>query len=681
MKQTRSLRLMVGLGAACLSSPLLAQLPVEEVHVTATPINQSPEDLAQSVTVISGDQLDRIRASNLGETLAGELGLSASYFGTGSSRPIIRGLAGPRVRMMEDGIDSLDVSTVSVDHAVSIDPLAAEQIEIFRGPTTLLYGSGAVGGVINTVTNRLPDVAPEDGFDGALEFRGDTVANDRAVSLALDGGSDTLVWHLDALTRDTDDYEIPGFAELEEHYHDEEEEDHEDEEHHEEVFGLLENSDIEIDTFAGGLSWLGESGFFGVSVSSFATNYGLPGHEHHHEEEEGELARIDLEQTRIDLKGGWLDPDGAIRALNLRFGINDYEHAELAGEEDPTLFGNDAWEGRVEIVHAPLGAWSGAVGLQFGERDFSAIGEEAFVPPTETRTFGVFAIEQREFDRWQLSLGARTESQKHKPTGPAPRVSGTATSVSLAAIRELSNGYSLAFNSAIAERLPVADELYSNGPHLATGNIEIGDASLGAETSRHLDLGLRKTSGSVTWTITAFTTDYDDYIYLRNTGDFGDEVLGELPIYAYSRQGASFQGVEAELFTPIVAIGNGELDIRLFADYVEGELDNGDYVPRLPPRRFGARLEYHADRLTTGLEVTEHDDQGKTAPLEEPTPGYTMVNADLSWNIRNDSRFRLDVRLRASNLLDEDARRHTSFLKDSTPLPGRNYGVALRTQF
>ncbi|HUF72660.1 MAG TPA: TonB-dependent receptor [Gammaproteobacteria bacterium] len=672
MKSTNIKGALYGALSVCAYAPVLAQETIEHVIVTGVPIEQSADDLAQSVTVIGGEALDRIRAANLGETLAGELGVSASYFGAGASRPIIRGLAGPRVRMMEDGIDSLDVSTVSDDHAVSIDPVAAEQIEIFRGPTTLLYGSGAVGGVINTVTNRIPEGAPADGFDGTVEVRGDTVADDRTLSLALDGGGDRVAWHVDALTRETGNYEIPGFAE--------------EEEEHEEIFGILENSNIEADSVAGGLSWLGDSAFFGVSLGTFDTNYGLPGHHEHHDEEEPgaeeeeELpVRLDLEQTRYDIKGGWLGLDGPIEAINLRLGVVDYEHLELEGSEVGTRFDNDAWEARLEFLLSDLGQWRGAFGLQHTEREFSAIGEEAFVPPVDTSSLGLFLIEQRETERWQLSLGARLESQEHDPSGGLPRADDSAASVSFAAIRDLGNGFSLAMNLANAERLPVADELYANGPHLATGNIEIGDPALGSETSRHLDFGIRKTEGDLTWTVTTFVTDYDDYIYLRDTGVIDPDE--ELPVFAFSQANADFVGVEAELFMPIANLGNGEIDLRLFGDLVRAELASGERLPRIPPRRFGARLQYHDERLVAGIEATRHDRQDKTATYETPTPGYTMLNADLRLTVGDTMAATYEIFLRGTNLLDEDARRHTSFLKDIAPLPGRNYALGFRVSF
>ena len=645
------------MAAALLPGTLLAQAVVEEVHVTGVPINQSPDELAQSVTILREETLDRVRNTNLGETLAGQLGISASYFGAGASRPIIRGLAGPRVRTLEDGIDSMDVSTVSDDHAVSIDPLIAEQIEIFRGPTTLLYGSGAVGGVVNTVTNRIPEFPAEKALQGAFELRGDTVADDRTAAVALDGGARSFAWHFDGLSRDSSDYEIPrdpSIGEARDH---------------------VANSDLEVESFAAGASWVGADGFFGVAVSNFDSNYGLPGH---HAEEEPPV-RIDLGQTRVDLKGGWAGFEGGLQAINLRIGINDYEHVELEGHEVGTRFENDAYEARLELMHSPWGRWNGAVGLQFAEREFAAIGEEAFVPPVDTRTLGLFMIEQRELERWQLSLGARLEVLEHEPSSAQPVFDDTAASVSVAAIRELGRGYALAFNLAQSERLPVAEELYSNGPHLSTGNVEMGDASIGAETSRHLDIGLRKTEGDLTWTITAFVTDYDDFIYLRDTGL--EDPVHALPIFRFAQQDAELRGLEAEVFTPLTEVGVGELDLRVFADFVEGELDSGMDLPRMPPRRLGARLQYHDERLIVGLEASYYDDQDKIAAFETPTEGYTMVSADLNWSLGRESAAQFEVFVRATNLLDELARRHTSFLKDTLPLPGRNYSAGFRARF
>ena len=688
---------------------------LEEVHVTGILRERSASELAQSISVIREQTLERITRATLGETLGDQLGVNASFFSAGASRPIIRGLAGARVRTMEDGLDSMDVSTVSVDHAVSIDPLVAEQIEIFRGPTTLLYGSGAVGGVINTVTTRIPEYAPDDGFEGVFELKGDSVAESRSGLIALDGGGDNFAWHFDAVSRKSKDYEIPGFANLaaaeQDHDEHEEEEEHEeehDDEHEAEVPGIVENSNLDGEAFALGGSWLRDNGFFGVSVSGFDTNYGIPGHHHHeeeaahededhededhededhedeHEDEPGhegeeEAVRVDLKQTRVDLKGGWVGLSGAIEAINVRFGVNDYEHLELEGEEIGTRMENDSWDGRLEFMHAPWGDWDGALGVQLSHREFAALGAEAFVPPVDTSSYGVFVIEQRDFEDWHVSVGGRLEYQEQEPTGGSPAVSDSATSFSLAGIRDFGDGYSFAINAALADRLPVAEELYANGPHLATRTVELGDPELSVETSRHVDIGIRRAQGEASWSVTAFLTDYADFIYLENSGEFDEH--DELPIFNFAQRDADFTGVEAEFFAPVFVRGEAEVDLRVFADYVNGDFGNGAYIPRMPPLRYGSRIQFHNERLIAGLEVTVYDNQDRISTIETPTEGYTMINADFNWTIETPGGTAFEVFVLGHNLADEDARRHTSFVKDTVPLPGRNVSVGFRSHF
>jgi iron complex outermembrane receptor protein len=629
---------------------------IEEVVVTGVLRDSAAGQLAQSVTVVRGDTLDRSRAANLGETLANQVGVSSSYFGAGASRPIIRGLAGARVHVLEDGIPAMDAATVSDDHAVTVEPLAADQIEIFRGPTTLLYGSGAVGGVVNTVTTRIPMRAPDGGFAGAVEVRGDTVADTRSGALRFDGGASRFAWHFDGARRDSDDYDVPAFASAAPAPGD--------------ARGVLVNSATKSAAAAIGGSWLGDTGFLGAGVSVFDTLYGIPG---------DEAVRIDLDQRRVDVRGGWLALAGAIEGVNLRLGINDYEHTELKGDEVGTQFTNDSSEARVEILHRPFGMVSGAFGVQVGERALAAVGEEAFVPPVDSSSVGVFLVEQLDMDAWSLSLGGRLESQEHTPSNGLPSVDGTATSLSAGAVRSLGDRYSLALSFAASERLPVAEELFSDGPHLATGVVQIGNAALRAETARHVDIGLRSTAGERTWGVTAFYTRFADFIYLADTG--GTDPVDDLPIFVFAQADADFSGVEAELFVPFKAGGTGEIDLRLYGDYVRGELTSGEKVPRLPPLRYGARLQYHDARLLAGLETTRYAEQDETAPLEASTPGYTLVNADVRWRLVTERGVELEVFVNAANLGDAEARKHTSFVKDVAPLPGRNYAVGVRSRF
>jgi iron complex outermembrane recepter protein len=670
--------LVLTLLGSALALPARAQNheDVDEIIVTGVLRDRAAGELAQSITVVGGDELDRVRASNIGETLANQLGVSSSYFGAGASRPIIRGLAGARVQMLEDGIDTMDAATVSDDHAVTVEPLAADQIEIFRGPTTLLYGSGAVGGVVNTVTTRIPGEAPEDGFEGAFEVRGDSAAEARGAAVRLDGGGSRFAWHLDAGRRDSDDYEIPGFAHADADVADAEPD---------EAFGVLPNSAAESESAAFGASWLGDNGFLGVGINAFDTLYGIPGHAHEEEPLPGEpapeeeLVRIDLDQRRVDLRGGWEDLSGAIEGVNVRLGVNDYEHVELEGDASGTRFTNDATELRVELLHASVGQWSGAFGVQLGEREFAAVGEEAFVPPVDSSSLGLFVVEQIDLASWEVSLGARVESLEHKPSNGLPRFDEDATSFSFSGVRPFGAGFAFVATLALSERLPVAEELYSDGPHLATGLVQIGDPSLTHETAEHLDLGIRGRMDELNWSVTTFYTQYDDFIYLADTGAV--DLVDELPIFVYTQADADFSGLEAEVFVPLLAEGTNEIDMRLFADYVRGELASGESLPRLPPLRYGARFEYHNERLLVGLEATRYDDQDEIAPFEEETPGYTLMNADVRWRLIGLSGMELELFVNGSNLGDEEARKHTSFVKDVAPLPGRNYALGIRSRF
>lgn len=631
----------------------------EEIVVTGVPHDRAPGELAQSVTVVRGDTLDRTRAASLGETLATQLGVSSSAFGAGASRPIIRGLAGARVQTLEDGIDSMDASTLSDDHAVGVEPLAADQIEIFRGPTALLYGSGAVGGVINTVTTRVPRKVPTEGFEAAAELRGDSVADARGVALRMDGGKNAFAWHFDTASRDTGDYAIPGYARIDPQPGDR--------------FGVLENSATESDSGAFGASWIGERGFFGAGVNTYDTLYGIPG-------EEEVPVRIDLEQTRFDLSGGFMGLPGFIEGVNVRAAVNDYEHVELEGEEVGTRFTNKGSEARVELLHRSGAKVSGAFGLQLGDREFAAIGEEAFIPPVDTSTVGAFVVEELALDAWNLSFGGRLERQEQTPSNGLAARRDDAASVSFAGIRELGSGKrSLAVNVASAQRMPVAEELYSDGPHLATGVVQVGDPSIGNETARHVDVGMRGAMGDFTWGVTVFATRYDDFIYLADTGDVDE--ADALPIFAYRQRDAEFTGLETELFTPVASVGSGEIDMRVYADYVRGKLDTGEWLPRMPPLRFGTRWQYHDERVLVGLEATRYDGQNDVAPFETPTKGYTLVNADFRWRLAPAGGAEVEVFLTGSNLGDTDARKHTSFVKDIAPLPGRNYAFGFRSRF
>lgn len=394
----------------------------ETIVVTATPLAAALSDIARPVSVLTGSELALRMQPTLGETLAQEPGVSSTYFGPGASRPVIRGLGGDRIRVLQSGLGTADASSTSPDHAVSFDPLGAEQIEVVRGPATLHYGSNAVGGVVNVLDDRVPDAVSDRPLHGKAEVSGATAADERAGAVSLNGGANAFAWHADFLKRKTDDLRIPGFAESAA-LRAEEEAEGGGEEGHEEVQGTLENSAVENTSGAAGVSVVGSRGFLGFAFSGLDSLYGVPGHEPHAEEgevppgeepapaEEHGGVRIDLRQRRGDVRGELRQPMGGVHNVRLRLGRADYEHTELEGDEIGTVFTNESWEGRLELNHEPLGPFTGSVGVQGARRDFAAIGAEAFVPPSVTDTFAVFAFEEARSGAWRFQVGGRYEHQ------------------------------------------------------------------------------------------------------------------------------------------------------------------------------------------------------------------------------------------------------------------------------
>ncbi len=668
---------------------------VDEIVVTVAGDAKSRHELTQAVNVLSGEELSLRLQPSLGETLAQEPGVTSTYFGPGSSRPVIRGLGGDRVRMLEDGLGTGDASATSADHAVSVDAGTAERIEVVRGPSTLLYGSSAIGGVVNVIDGKIPDYQLDE-VSGSIELRGGSVSNERGGSVALNGGSGRWAWHVSGGRRDADDLNIPGFAEAEGEEHEEDGHEEEGEHEEEEVRGTLPNSDLETASAALGATYFfgRDKGFLGVSVSGFDTQYGLPGGHGHEEgeeheeegeeheeedeehEEEGEDVRIDLERRRIDLRGE-ITQVGAFEALKFRWGMADYEHVELEGEEIGTIFNSDAWEGRFELVQKPRGNRTGSFGLQIRDRDFEAIGEEAFVPPTKTRGWALFAFQEWEIESLTWQIGGRFEQTDVEAEGSLPDRDFDGFSASAGLLWDIDDTYSLGVSLARSTKLPNAEELYSDGPHLATSTFELGNPDLEEETSLGLDLALRWRGERASGELTFFVNRFDDFIYQRFTGAEEDE----LPVVLYAQDDAEFAGVELETRFEIWESGTAHLDVHLFGDFVEAELsDSGEPLPRIPAMRYGAGLHYHNDRFHGMVEARRTDEQDRLAVNETSTAGFTFVNASVSYRFYR-AGLAYDLLLRGTNLTDEEGRNHVSFLKDQVPLPGRDVSLALRLWF
>lgn len=640
----------------------------EVITVTATPLG----NILQPAQLLTSEELMLRNAPTIGETLANELGVSSTYFGPGASRPLIRGLGGSRVTMLNDRTSTMDASAISPDHAVAVEMLLADEVEIIRGPTTILYGSSAAGGIVNVVDSRIPKTPAQEPIAGAVEVRGDTAAEERAIVGRLDGGLSNFAWHLEGYDRDTDNIDIAGFATADPA-----------ERPANENRGTLPNSYSESDGYSGGLSWVGDKGYLGASVSGFKTKYGLPGPA----EEDGDGGEpepfegpfLDMDQTRVDLRGEYLLGNNLIEKTKLAVATNDYTHREIEGSgEVATTFDNDQWEARFEAVHNPVADFKGAAGIEFDSRDFSAVGEEAFIGPSETRGWGLFIAEEREFEWGDLSLGGRVEPVEHTNVSFAD-YDKTAFSVAGGASLDVPGDNKLIVNLSYTQRNPEIEELYSDGAHIATRQFEIGllaapNASATTEDSLNYELGLRHDAGIVKWDVAAFYYDIADYIYQDLTGN----VIEELPEAIYTQADADFYGAEGAVNFAVWQAGRFENNLRLFGDFVNAELDDGEKLPRIPPWRLGASFMFGPEPWEAGIDVIYNAKQDDISSFN--TDAYTMVNLSFVYRL-NIAEKQWQLFLRGTNLADEEARKSTSFLAAYAPLPGRSLSAGLRAAF
>mgnify|MGYP000431893615 CR=1 FL=1 len=689
------------LTAAVFSTQVLAAGPavnnapadaIEQVIVTADPLGRSDSHLAQPVSVLRGEELQRQPLRNIGEAVSNQLGVNSADFGPNVGRPTIRGLSGARVRVLADGIGTMDVSTLSPDHAVAIEPLLARQIEIFRGPATLLYGSGASGGLVNVVDDRILSVMPER-WGGEAVGQYDSVNDGHVGAFRLEGGVGShLALHLDGLRMSTDDYDIPNFAERVPDAG--------------ELPGTLINSDADHANYTGGASFIDDRGFIGFALSRLDRNYGVPGahaHEHEGEAEEGPLpndgVRIDQAQTRVDLKGGLNAPLPGIREIRTRWGINDHTHKELEPTgETGTLLLNNEWEGRVEALHEPWLGVEGVVGVQLQNRAFDARGEEAFVPKSSQDSVAVFVVEKKDFGPLHVDAGLRYEDNQAADELTGREVAHDVYSLSGGLSYRHATGVEFGGAATRAERAPAIEELFANGPHLATNTFEIGDADLDLETSTNLDLFVRRAEGRWRWTAGVFYNDIGNFIFaLEQDGngdgiadrvepDFGDTGLivdeaDALLLVRQTQDDARFWGFELESMFELMNNAYGQLDWRLWLDGVDAELNGGSNVPRIPPLRIGSGLEWHKARWSAGFAAVRYSPQDDISALETATDGYTDINLHAEYAVPLPADRELQVFARGYNLGDEEQRRHTSFLKDSVPAPGIGAQIGLRVSF
>ena len=675
-------------------------------------------DILAGTTVVEGDELQRNLDGQVGEVLADLPGVSTTGFTPGASRPILRGFDGERIRVLTDGVGSLDVSNTSADHGVSIDPLTTERIEVLRGPAVLLYGSSAIGGAINVIDKRIPRRVPDEPVHVDAIASYDTVNDEYRIGGSADatlGGG--FVFHVDGSYLDAGNFDAPGLilsdslrAQVLDLAIEEEEEGalEEAEELREaaEARGEVANTFVETTSVNGGVAFFSGDSTFGVGGGYYESDYGLPssplgGHDHHeeegddhgdedhdheeHGEEEG--VSIGLEQYRFDMRSDIALGSGFLGRLQTRVGYSDYTHTEFEGEEVGTVFNSEAIEGRAEIVQNPLGNLRGSFGAQFYLRDFEAIGEEAFVAPNETDQFGFFTLQELSFGNFQLEGAARFETTEASSNALGVTRNFDVFSGALGLSYE-TGGLRFGVNGSRVGRAPAGEELFANGNHVATGQFEVGDVNLDVERAWGVEGFVRGNVGPATINFTVFGSWFDDYIYLNNTGTFVNEEGEAVPLtdeeaialFVYLQEDAEYLGAEAEVSVPLIESDRFAVIAEASAEYVRAELSDGTPLPRIPPLGLMGALEVQAGAFDIRGEVEYFAEQDEVPAFESTTDSFTFVNASVAWHpLRGNENVTLLAKV--ENIFDTEGRRATSFTRDYVPLPGRNLSVSARFSF
>lgn len=738
---------------------------LEYIDVHGTPLHASMLESASPITVLSDAELKHNHAPTLGETLKSQVGIHSTYFGPSAASPIIRGLDGPRVMIAQNSLEAGDASRVGPDHVVSTDTATVKQVEILRGPATLIFGNGAIGGVVNIVDNRVPTSSE---FEADWSLSHNTVADENEGSFNLTTGTDKLAFHIDGFKRDGSDYEIP--ANPEEGIHEGETE-AEHEAHEAEFTGKLDNSSSESKGINLGASYLMDNGYVGISVGKLDKLYGITGHSHAHghehegeHEEEGHEEENhaegsvmgDMEQDRVQIISEFNLNSTWLSAVKTKYGYTDYQHAEIENGRIGTMFSNESHQFKTDLLLKEMNEWHGALSFDYKSSDFSASGEEAFTPPSETSSFAVALLEEKHFGDVLLQLGGRVESVKleakqlfdvehhheeehhdeddHEEAhhDEVMSYSETFSPISLSAglVWDFAEGQNVGISISHAERAPTASEVFSYGPHIGTQSFEIGalynihkedeehfhahinENELELETSNNIDISYRKFDGDFGIIFNLFYNRIDDFYYQANTGlrqatehehhedeghanehaeehdEHGEEhhddeheahEEGEatgLPVFITQARDAELYGFEAQFIWQLTP----SYKLKLQSDYIRGKLIDGGNLPRIPPARLAATLDYLGDNWDGKLEVSHSFKQSDIASYETETDAYTMVNLAASYYF-NIGEQDLTAFVKANNLTDEEARVHSSYLKSTTLLPGRGFTVGIRGSF
>jgi iron complex outermembrane receptor protein len=649
-----------------------ANIQVDSVSVTGNPLGVSSDELVVPVSVLSGKELTLRREGTLGETLNGLPGVSATRFGPNASRPVIRGLDAERVKIMQNGVGILDASSLSFDHAVSVDPLIIEQIDVVRGPAALLYGGSAMGGVVNAIDHRIPKEQLQ-GISGRAETRFGGAESTRNGAAVVDIGNGKFAIHGDVYTRKTSDLDIPGFAVSRRKT--------EADGTPRENRGKLVNSAADADGGALGAALTFDNGYVGLSYARDDNFYGTVAEEE---------VRIDMKSDRWDFATEFSDLGTAIHRVKFRMAHTDYEHKELEGAEVGTTFKNRGLEGSLEAGHSAIPLFNGlglngVIGLQFSNTNFSAIGEEAFVPGVNTQNHAVYVYEELplgsdEKAKHKLTFGGRlgrtsVDSKDSATFGAGQNNSFNPNSFALGGLYSINENWSATANLSHNERAPSYFELYANGAHVATGQFEVGNSNLKKERSNGIDAQLRWRDGRNSFNFGAYYTRFSNFIGLFDTGNV--DPIDLLPIAEFRAVRAVFKGIEFDGRFGLT----DHLDMTVRGDYVHArDKTNSEYLPRIAPLRLGAGLRYQLGNFSARLDALHAFKQNNTAVNELETSAYTDVSAALAYKLPV-QRFHVEVFAKANNLLDEEIREHASFLKDISPAGERSLTIGARADF
>jgi iron complex outermembrane receptor protein len=660
-----------------------AHHPDDEERLVVTGVRRAAGDVLGGVSVLDEAELTREVRPSIGETLARQPGVSATSFGPAASAPVLRGLSGDRVRVLTDGIGSLDLGSSGPDHAIAINPITAERIEVLRGPAALLFGSSAIGGVVNVIDSRIPRRVPDPplGADGLLSYG--TAANERSANLGLDvplGGH--LVVHADGNWSKSDDLRTGGYilskdlrreaaasldAEVRELA---------------ELKGKLPNTKAESKEGAVGLAYVDGGLNIGASVTRHLNEYQVPIRYPLEPGAEAEAPTIDQEQTRFDARAE-VPLGGVFSEVRARGGYADYSHDEIedTGEVASSFFSKGG-EGRLEFVQRDRDGWGGTSGLQYLERKVRIEGEEKFLPDSRQRQGGLFTLQTLVRGPWRFEGGGRVEfsrlraAEDEQLETPARSRRFTTLSGSAGGQYEFAAGWRAGLSLSHSERAPAIDELFANGPHVASQAFELGDPDLKTEKSNSIELGLHKTAGPLRLTANLFYSRFSNFIFQTPTGEEEDD----LPVFQYMQGKAKYYGfelqAEAKLGNALGIEWHGEVQ----GDAVRATIKDFGPAPLIPPVRLMAALSGERGQVDGRLEVEHAFDHDRTAPIETDTPGYTMVNASLDWHPLA-GRPEVTLALSANNIFDVEARRSTSVLKDYAPLAGRDIRLTARVGF